>query len=295
MKTFIKLFFIASAGTFLSSCEDVVQIKIDEGSKLYVIDAFVNDLPQAQKIRVVTNDTYFSNREAPAVYNANVVLKDLTEGKDYNFVYTTNGYYEYPISSIDTIAKVNHQYLLNVTIDGVVYTSLSTQKRAAGIDSIVSLYQDGTGGGFGPPGDPYYLCGLLAKDKTDKNTDYYWIKTFKNDTLFNSSSDINLSIDGTNGPVGDAEVDSTEFTPPITFLGFKRYNKNDVCKVEIHSISHDAFYFFVQAQAQINNGGLFATTPENVKTNIITPNDAKTKAIGWFNMASVATKSKVVQ
>ncbi|MEY2914410.1 MAG: hypothetical protein RLZZ184_3719, partial [Cyanobacteriota bacterium] len=44
----------------------------------------------------------------------------------------------------------------------------------------------------------------------------------------------------------------------------------------------ETYAFFLQAQAQISNGGLFATTPENVKTNIITPEDAPTKAIGWF-------------
>jgi hypothetical protein len=223
------------------------------------------------------------------------MLKDLNENKEYEFKYDANGYYTFDITSADTIAKINHQYQLNVTLDGNVYTSLTIQKRSAGIDSLVSLLQDGTGGGFGPPRDPYYLCGLVAKDKTDKNTDYYWIKTYKNDTLFASSSDINVSIDGTNGPVNDESVDSTDFTPPITFLGFKRYSKNDVCKVEIHSISHDTYYFFIQAQAQINNGGLFATTPENVKTNIITPSTAKTKGIGWFNMASVVSKSKIVK
>jgi hypothetical protein len=89
-------------------------------------------------------------------------------------------------------------------------------------------------------------------------------------------------------------IDSTGFTPPITFLGFKQYQKGWSCKVEIHSISKETYFFFLQAAAQINNGGLFATTPENVKTNIVTPSDAKTKGIGWFNMATVASKKIVV-
>ena len=136
---------------------------------------------------------------------------------------------------------------------------------------------------------------LWAKDKVGTETDYYWIKTFRNDTLFSGSGDINISIDGTNGPVSDVPVDSTDFTPPITFLGFKNYKFGNTCKVEIHSLTHDAYFFFIQASAQINNGGLFATTPENVKTNIVTPEGVKTKAVGWFNMASVVTKTKVVK
>lgn len=289
MKNIFKLFVLIVSLTSLSSCEDVVQIKLDEGSKLYVIDAFVNDLRTTQKIRVVSNDTYFSNREAPPVSNAQVQLKDLTDNKTYSFQYTNNGYYTYDIIPGDTICRLNHQYRLEVSLDGNTYTSLSTQKRTARIDTVIAEYNDGTNGGFGTPVPPFYLCTLLASDPNKGATDYYWIKTFRNDTLFASPQDINTSIDGTNGPVPDLGSDFTDFTPPITFIGFKRYKKDDFCKVEIHSISRETYFFFVQAVQQINNGGLFATTPENVKTNIVTPQGAKTNAVGWFNVASVSS------
>lgn len=290
MKTFFKFLLLSSSLLFLNSCEDVVQIKLDEGSKLYVIDAFVNDLRAKQIIRVTTNDSYFSNRIAPPVSDAVVVLKDLTTNKQYAFTYGGDGNYEYNIASVDSIAKIGHQYELNVTIDGSIYTALAVQKRTAVIDSIVPEYDDGQSGGFGGNApNPFYLCNLLAKDKVDNVADYYWIKTFRNDTLFTESGDINICIDGTGGAVNNAQFDSIYFTPPATFLGFKRYQSGSTCKVEIHSISRETYFFFVQASAQINNGGLFATTPENVKTNIVTPKDAKTKAVGWFNMASVVS------
>ncbi len=288
MKNIFKILVLSVTLFSFSSCEDVVQIKLDEGSKIYVIDAFVNDLRSNQVIRVVTNDTYFSNREAPAVSNAQVVLKDLTAAKEYTFSYTSNGNYVYTLNSNDTISRANHQYELNVNIDGSIYTALTTQKRSAILDSIVPIFNDGSGG-FGPAGPPFFNCLLFARDKSDNNTDHYWIKTFRNDTLLGAGSDLNLAIDGTNGPVGDVPVEFTTFTPPITFLGFNRFYAGSSCKVEIHSIAKETYYFFVQAAAQINNGGLFATTPENVKTNIITPNGAKTKAIGWFNMGTVVT------
>lgn len=291
MKKIISLF---AAIAILTSCEDVVQIKLDEGSKLYVIDAFINDLRENQIVKVTTNDSYFSNREAPPVSNAQVVLLDLTDNKTYNFAYTEKGNYVFNLTAADTIGKINHAYKLSVKIDGVEYTAQANQKRTASIDSIGVFYNDGSGGGFGPPKDTYN-CFLFAKDKVDANTDYYWVRTFRNDTLFNGSGDINTSIDGTNGPVTSAPTDSALFTPPITFLGFKQYRKFDKCRVQIHSISRETYFFFEQASTQINNGGLFATTPENVKSNINTPSDAKTKAVGWFNMASVFQKERIVQ
>src|SRR5581483_9843952 len=122
---------------------------------------------------------------------AAVVLKDLTANISYNFPYTGNGNYVYTLSTTDTIAKVGHQYQLEVTIGGVVYTSLEEQHRPSMIDSISVSRNDGS---FGPPSknDTTYICLLFAKDKADNNPDYYWLKTFRNDTLFSEPGDINI-------------------------------------------------------------------------------------------------------
>lgn len=288
-----KLLYIIPFFILFTSCEDVVQIKLDEGSKLYVIDAFINNLRNDQVVRVTTNDTYFSNRLAPPVENAAVVLLDLNTNATYNFTYTSNGKYVYSISPTDTIARLGHKYMLRVTIDGETYTSVNEQNRPAVIDSIASYYSDGSDP-FGGPKDTY-SCFLFARDKADNNPDYYWLRTFRNDTLFNGSADINICIDGTGGAVINAPTDTIDFTPQATFLGFKTYAYHDRCKVEVHSISRETYFFFLQALQQINNAGLFATTPENIKTNISSPSNAKTRAIGWFSMASAVSKEKLVE
>lgn len=295
MRTFFKFPALICLLLFLASCQDVVQVKLDQGSKLYVIDAFVTNLREAQRIRVSTNSGYFSDGETPPVANAIVTLKDLTSGKNYSFPYTGNdGYYQFNLTSADTVGIINHQYQLSVVLDGYTYTSLAVEKRAASIDSVYTVYEDGSGG-FGQTKTPYYRCQLAAKDRADATSDYYWIKTFRNDTLFDSAGDLNLSIDGTTGEVTNFSKDSLSFTPPVTFLGFKRYQTGDSCRVQIHSITRETEAFLNQAVAQINNGGLFALTPENVKTNIVTPANAKTKAIGWFSVATVVSKAKLVK
>lgn len=280
----------------LSSCEDVVQIELDKGSPLIVIDAFINNLRQDQVIKISRNTDYFSTSNPEGISGATVVLTDLTENKDYVFSYTNNGKYVYTLASNDTIAKINHQYKLTVTLDGGVYVANSIQKRPCSIDSISVIENDGSFG-FGPPQDPNqpkkFLCVLFAKDKVDSETDFYWIKTYRNDTLFNAPGDLNVNVDGTGGEVEFTGTDSVEFTAPSTLLGFKDYLENDVCRVEVNSITRQTYNFFVQAQAQINNGGLFATTPENVRTNFSSPKD-KTKAVGWFSISSVATKSVLI-
>lgn len=296
MKSVFKLVVFCTLALAFSSCQDVVQVKLDEGSKLYVIDAFINDLRSEQVVKITNNSSYFSNTNPTGVPGANVVLMDMTENRLYSFTYTTDGKYVYSGWMTDTIAKIGHQYKLMVEIDGNLYLSETKQKRRASIDSI-SVTQDDGSLGFGPPSntlDTTYLCMLYAKDKADAVPDYYWIKTYRNDTLFSAAADINVNIDGTGGEITTATVDSLEFTPPSTLLGFKSYRRNDRCRVEVNSITKDTYNFFVQAQAQINNGGLFATTPENVKTNIVSPK-GQIKAVGWFSMSSVATKTVLVR
>jgi hypothetical protein len=294
MRTLLKFLLFTCSLVALSSCVDVVQIKLDQGSKLYVVDAFVTDQRMVQTIRVTTNDSYFSDQQAPPVVNAVVTLKDLTANKQFAFAYAGSGNYVYNPTDADTIARINHQYELDVNIDGQTYTSLTVQKRAARIDSISEEYHDGAGG-FGQTRKPFYRCTLWARDKVDNNTDYYWIKTFRNDTLFAGGGDINVCIDGTGAAITSSPADSLNFTPGGTLLGFKEYEKGNTCKVEIHSISGDTYNFLVQAANQVTNGGLFATTPENVKTNMVTPTGAKTKAVGWFNMATVVSKTKLIE
>lgn len=292
MKNF-KYLPVLSILMIFTACEDPIQIKLDQGSKLIVIDAFVNDLRETQKIRITTSDGYFSGKAAEPVTNALVTLSDLTANVNYTFSYSSNGNYEFGIGAGDTLARPNHSYKLNVSIEGVDYTAQTEQKRGASIEAITSELNNGINGELGAVGNFYY-CFLVAKDKVDAVSDYYWVKTFRNDTLFNNPADLITSIDGTDGSVSPAGVDSMYFTPTTTFLGSKRYQSSDRCKVEIHSITKASRDFLLQAAAQISNGGLFATTPENVRTNFVASSTAATKAVGWFNMATVATKSIVV-
>ena len=295
MKRTLKILPVITA-IILSACQDVVQVKLDEGEKKYVIDAFINDLRSPQRVRVIFNNAYFSSAEPEPVPDATVILKDLTSGTQFQFRYENNGDYVYNLSPPDTIARIGHQYELNVTINGLNYTALTVQKRSAIMDTIISELIPPGSSSFGPPSaDSLWMCTLSAFDITDLSTDYYWIKTFRNDTLLFGPADINVSIDGTNGPISIEGVPFTAFTPPVTFMGFKMYRSGNSCTAEIHSISRDTYFFFIQASGQINNTGLFATTPQNIKTNIVSPAGAPTRATGWFNMASVVSQKIIIR
>ena len=272
------------------SCEDPVQVKLDEGSTLLVVDAFLNNTSATQTIRLKYSSPYFSNQPNSVPADAKVKIIHVRSGQVYDFKYQSNGAYEFEPTELVGFNAMNDVYTLQIELAGKVYLAETSLSRSAGIDSI----------GFSkiPPSFSQptvngvrYACRLWAKDSTGKTNDYYWIKTLRNDTLFQDVSDLNLSIDGTNGEVPLSEGPPNAFTPPSVFLAFKSYLPKDRCRVEIHSISKNCYLFLLQARNQISNGGLFAQTPENVRTNLVTPKGAVYKAVGWFNIAAISTAS----
>ena len=287
MNTSIKYFLLILIVLSLTSCEDVIQVKLDKGTPLVTVDAFVNDMRSQQKIRLTYTDNYFSNKKNDPIIGASVSIKDSNTGQVFNFTDNSNGNYVFNLAITDTIGRINHTYELSVNFKGTTYTSLSKMNRTAQVDSIDVEYRDGSKLGE-PKG---YHLKFLGFDKPGVVPDYYWIKSYRNGVYFNQGNSINLACDG----AYSHEADGFPFIPPISYniAPDGVFQKYDICRVEIHSINEQTWNMFYQVQAQISNSGLFATTPENVKTNIIS-NDTKIKVVGWFCMSSVGFREKVV-
>lgn len=272
-----------------TSCEDVIQVKLDEGDPIITIDAFVNDMRSTQKVRLTFTNGYFSQTPNSPVTGATVKLKDLTSGLEYNFTDNNDGNYVFNLNSTDTLGRVGHNYELTVTHQGNVFTSTSRMNRTAQVDSIISEFKEG--GGFADS-DPGYDMSFLGFDIPGDTIDYYWIKSYRNGIFFNKGGDINICADGAFGN----GADGFPFIPPIaqgiTPFG-ERFQKNDVCRVEIHSINLETYNFLTQVQTQTTNTGLFATSPENVKTNIKSSSE-KIKVVGWFCMSAVGFRDRIV-
>ncbi|MBS1634293.1 MAG: DUF4249 domain-containing protein [Bacteroidetes bacterium] len=271
----------------LASCEDVIQVKLDQGSPILTIDAFVNDMRQSQKVRLTYTDGYFSQKPNQPVSGATVKVTDVTDGVTFNFTDNGNGDYVLPINPGDTIGRVGHTYRLDVLHQGITYTSTTKLNRTAYIDSIdvkkdSAAFSNKKG----------YRCSFFGIDPPGAVPDYYWVKSYRNNVFFGKGGEINITENGGGG----TGTDGLFFIPPVAegITPFGEYFQiGDVCRVEIHSITKETFDFLTQVQAQTTNSGLFATTPENVKTNIST-NSSKVKIVGWFSMSAVNWKEKTV-
>ena len=288
MKIIKTLFIVLLTVVTLTSCEDVIQVKLDEGIPIVTVDAFINDMRSQQKVRLTYTDGFFSQKPNDAIKGASVNLQDLTSGINYIFSDNNNG--DYVLTPIDTFI-IGHVYELTVTHQGEVYKSSSRMNRTTKVDTIVSEFHEG--GGLGNEDEGYKMA-FLGFDPPGDTIDYYWIKSYRNGIFFNQGGEINICADAAYGVGADGFPFITPIAEAITPFN-KVFNKFDVCRVEIQSINLETFNFLNQVFTQTTNSGLFATSPENIKTNIKNTSSKNVKVVGWFCMSAVGFKEAVAQ
>lgn len=280
------LFILFGLSIFLVSCEDVIDVELNQGTPIMVVDAFLNDKAENQKVRITQSSPYFDNAAAKGITGAIVNVIDGL-GRNFNFVDQGNGDYILPINVVDSIpfAIVDNYYKLEIKYNGETYSSEALLNRTAPIDSIYADFQTNS---FAGPNDVKegYAINLKSIDLLGEG-DTYWFKVYRNDTLLNKPSNMVLAFDASFGP----GTDNIQFIPPIIFgLTPRLYQKGEKARIEIHSISPLTFQWLFEAQSQMTNGGLFATPPYNIKTNIKNSTTEKTKqAIGWFDISAVSS------
>ncbi|MBI3520093.1 MAG: DUF4249 domain-containing protein [Bacteroidetes bacterium] len=290
MKT-IKLIICLLTVISFVSCEDVIQVKLDQGEPMVTVDAFVNDMRSQQKIRLTYTDGYFSQKPNEPITGASVHIKDLTSGLDYAFTDNTNGDYVLDLATTDTMGRVGHEYELTIVHQGTTFKASSRMNRTTKVDSLIAEYKEGGGLGGGKEG---YKFSFLGFDPPGDTVDYYWIKSYRNGVFFNKGGEINICANGAYGQGADGFPFITPIAQAVTPFG-EVFNKYDVCRVEIHSIDLLTYNFLTQVQTQTTNSGLFATSPENVKTNIKNVTGDKVRVVGWFCMSAVGFKEGVAQ
>jgi len=267
----------------LTSCEDPVDIEIDNGISQIAIDGFINNLDTPQVIYLKYTKEFFDGAGQNPVLDAVVKVVD-SEGKVYNFIDAdNNGEYSW---SDSILVHENLTYNLEISHGDELYTSEEKANPVPVIDSLISgLIEGGFGGN--EPTEGAFQVEMISTDIAGRE-DYYWIKTFRNDTLDSTPGGINVSFDG-----GGSGSDGVLFIPPIRIFGINNfgrpYTTGEKVEVQIHSINMNTYLFFIQVSNQLNNSGLFAVPTSNVRTNIESSSQEISKiGIGMFSVSMVS-------
>ncbi|WP_045114405.1 DUF4249 domain-containing protein [Microscilla marina] len=283
MKSRIYLYIMCMvAVATMTACEDEINVTLGESTPQLTVEGWVSDQTPLQTIRLTISQDYFDNAAAAGASGATVRVND-DQGNVYNFV-------ESDLNSGDYLSNftgaIGRTYTLYIQYQGEEYQATTQLARVPPIDSIRVENADDAS-----PGPVNVSSGYRAEffaNEIPGAGDYYRIKTYRNDVLLNKPGNISV--------FEDTNVDGLPFILPVRLSinpiseDGEGYALGDKIKVELLSISKEAFLFFEELETQTTNGGLFANPIANVPTNIqnINPASAK-KAVGFFYASAVSS------
>ena len=286
----IALFLLISVS--LVSCEDVIDFNLRaDGENQLVVDAWLNNTTDTQKVILSFSQPYFDNAEPQMVRGAKVYLMD-EDKVIYSFIESAKpGMYEYTPNSEQTrLNKIGKTYQLFVENENSVFTSVTKLNRVPVIDSIRYEYFQLPFVASDSINREGYIAEFYARDFTGLG-DTYWVKYKKNGVRNNSPSQITLAYDAGFSP--GSQSDGLVFIQPIRRSinsGSNLYQDGDEIEVELSSISNEAYFFLSLVRQESSNGGIFAVPSGNIPSNIVNTNKSSSeKALGFFAISAVST------
>lgn len=295
---------ISLAIIVFTSCEDVINPTLPYADPVLVIDAWINNKPEDQLIRLSLSQPYLGNEVPSGVSGATVTVN--YDGGSLDFIEDADdpGAYRWATdeaASEEAFGEIGRSYTLTVEVNGQTFQATSKINRTAVIDSVTFDLDDSP---FYP--DNSYIAQFWSTEPVGTG-DTYWIRAYKNGVLLNKPSEINIAYDA--GFSAGGSFDGITFIPPIREVNPNDVDENDMplspyvmgdsLYVEIHSITHESFTFLSQVIVQTDRPGgfgeLFSTPLANVSTNIVKTSSGSLNAVGFFNVSAVNGLGKKLQ
>ncbi|MDR5589747.1 DUF4249 domain-containing protein [Christiangramia sp. SM2212] len=254
----------------LISCEEVVDIPLEEAQPRLVIDASIEWIKgtdgKQQTIRI-TKTTPFYDEELNAVPNAEVKVY-AESGEEFTFNYDQAGMY----INTNFIPELNKTYSLEVIVDGEIYTATETFQPVVEIDYIEQL----NNGGFS--GEDIEIKAFYTDPAATE--DYYLFEFINEDVTLEFYED--------------------EFTNGNQIFGYystEDIESGDAIEIQIQGISKSyyEFLFILRSQVGTNQGGPFETMPATVKGNIVNRTNQENYPFGYFRLSEVDSMNYIVE
>ncbi|RIA10045.1 uncharacterized protein DUF4249 [Flavobacteriaceae bacterium MAR_2010_72] len=270
MKHYFKILFLS---LILISCEDVIDLNLNNSPPRLVIDASINWLKGTngmdQDIKLSLTAPYFNNDVSPA--NGAIVYITDSANNQFDFVEDGNtGIYR----NNDFIPTLNETYSLFITYSNQNYLAIETLKPVVPIQFV----EQKDDGGFS--GDEIELKAFYTDPEDEEN--YYFFE------FINQQKSPSL------------EVYKDEFTNGNQIFGF--YSDEDIKAGDEILIRNSGiskrFYEFMFILLQQNSdagGGPFETQPATVRGNCINTTNPENFPLGYFRLSEVSEYYYTIQ
>ncbi len=288
-----RILILLIASLVLASCEDPIDLELDNGQSQVVVDAFINSDSSLQTVRLTKSAEYFLNAPTPIVQGAKVKITG-PNGVEYLFSDQGNGNYTYnpKTNNLGPLDSLGFEYQLQVEVEGKTYLGNSVLHPVPKIDTMTYNYEEAE-----PGAEEGYYSQFFATDFQGRN-DFYWIKAFRNGEPLYPKEPANFILsqnaafggDGADGFVFILPIRAAITDPEFPFL------QGEVSSVELLSVNEDVWNYLLQVATQASNDGLFATPTANIKSNITDiAGNPQNEVLGVFSMSSISRNSILIQ
>ena len=275
MKKILLYYVLLFTAIFTTSCEEVVDIKLDTSKPKLVIDAIIKwqkgTSGQNQTIKISLTNDFYSNEILPA--NGATVTVTNSSDVEFNFIeIPTTG--EYVCDNFQPI--IGEEYRLEILYDGAVYTA---SNKLYATPNIINVQQE-TVAGFG--GENQIQVKYFYQDNGSEENYYL------------------LEIKNPNKQIPEFGVVSDEFFQGNIMFGF--YGNSDTkpgitLNLSVQSISKSYYNYMNKLIAIAGNGSgnPFATPPATIRGNITNTTNNNNFPLGYFFLGEIDTVNYVVQ
>ncbi|MBZ9630658.1 DUF4249 domain-containing protein [Salegentibacter sp. LM13S] len=269
LSTLLILFLVLS----LSSCEEVIDLDLEQSEPRLVIDAsllwYINTNGNEQQI-VLSKTTGFYEDEPQPVVEAEVII-EAGNGEEFIFVHQEQGIY----TNVAFNPKFEENYTLEINYQDETYSATSSFVPVAGIDYI----EQNSEGGF--TREDLEIEAFFTDPAGEDNTYFF---RFSNLTTSKVSLEI-YEDEFTDGNEVSASYSNDELTA------------GDEILISMEGITKP-FYnylFILQTQGGNNGGGPFQSQPATVKGNIVNETNPDNYPFGYFRLSEADSTTYIVE
>lgn len=271
MKKTIYILFIFS---LYFSCEDVIDVNLNEAEPRLVIEASINWLKNTpgneQSIKLSLSAPFFDESVPPA-NGATIQITD-NNNNTFNFIEEGDtGIYK----NTNFIPVIDEDYYLTITYNGEVYTATETLKSVVPIDYVEQIND----GGFS--GEDIEIKTYFTDPA---NIDNYYFFEYISDIPVIPTLDV----------LDDEFIDGNQI---FAYYTEEDLESGDEVIMRHFGISEQYYEFMVilLQQGSDQGGGPFETQPATVRGNCINTTNADNYPFGYFRLSEVEELIYIVE
>jgi len=260
-----KLVILYSTALTLTSCEKVIDVKMNNATGKIDIEANLTNV-QGQQIVYIRQNVPFTNTNTyPPVTGASVTISDQA-GNTYPFVEGPSG--TYAINNL--VGVTGNTYQLMVNAKGSIYTAKSIMPAAINLDTILSK------------NDPFggtkrkQLISVVYKDPAGVPNQYRFVM-YVNGVQVKRVFAFNDEFTDGKTNTTDLDQDNIDIYP------------GDSIEVEMQCIDQPIYTYWYTLLQQGDRGPVGSVAPSNPPTNL------SNNALGYFSAHTTQTKTIVIK